>query len=91
MISIEVNGVPCVFNDAALNDFDMLELLEKFESGNRIALVGLARGFFGDEQLENIKSQIRNDDGVCEITAIEEFVSESLHQAAIAKKADVKN
>lgn len=91
MIDIEVRGIPCVFNDGALDDFEMLELLASMEAGNVTALVGFAKGVFGDEQLDNIKSQLRGPDGVCRLTDMNDFISEAMQAAAGAKKADPKN
>lgn len=91
MIDIEVRGIPCLFNDEALDDFEMLEKLEAMERGNVTAMVAFARGLFGDEQLDNIKTQLRGEDGVCRLSEISEFIGECLEAAARRKKADPKN
>lgn len=91
MIDIEVRGIPCLFNDEALDDFEMLEKLEAMERGNVTAMVAFARGLFGDEQLDNIKTQLRGEDGICRLSEISEFIGECLEAAAGRKKADPKN
>lgn len=90
MVEIEVNGIPCLFNEEALDDFDVLEHLAKLENGNLIALVPFARALFGDEQLDNIKSQLRDESGICKRSAMEQFVTEALNQASKAKKVEPK-
>ena len=91
MIDITVQGVPCVFNDQALDDFDMLEKLADMDNGNVTAMVGFARGIFGKEQLENIKSQLRGEDGICHLEDIASFINESIVEASRAKMAEPKN
>lgn len=91
MIDITVQGVPCVFNDQALDDFDMLENLAAMEQGNIIAMVAFAKGIFGDEQLENIKDSIRREDGICHLTDMSAFISESVVAASKAKRVEPKN
>lgn len=91
MIDIEVRGIPCVFNDDALDDFEMLEKIEQMESGNVTALVSFAKGIFGEEQLDNIKSQLRGEDGICRLTTMNAFVSECMNAVAKAKRAEAKN
>lgn len=90
MIDIEVKGIPCVFNDDALNDFDMLEHLAALKQGDITELVPFAKGIFGEEQLENIKSQLRDDLGICRLTDMDEFINEAMQTAASARKADPK-
>lgn len=91
MLDICVQGIPCVFNDTALDDFDMLEKLEQMEQGNITALVGFAKGIFGEEQLGNIKDQLRGDDGVCHLSDMNGFISQCIVAASEAKKAEAKN
>lgn len=91
MIDIEVRGIPCLFNENALDDFEMLEKLEQMESGNIIAMVSFARGIFGEEQLENIKTQLRGDDGVCRLSDVSDFIGECMQAAAEARRVDLKN
>lgn len=80
-----------MFNDGALDDFEMLEKLEQMENGNVIAIVGFAKGIFGEEQLDNIKTQLRGEDGVCRLSDVSDFIGECLQEAAKAKKVDPKN
>lgn len=91
MIDIEVKGIPCVFNEDAMDDFEVLKHLAKLESGNLIALVPFATALFGEEQLENITTQLRDENGVCKRTVMEEFVTEALNQATKKKQAEPKN
>lgn len=91
MIDIEVRGIPCVFNDGALDDFEMLEKLEQMDNGNIIAMVSFARGIFGEEQLENIKSKLRGEDGVCKLSDMSDFVGECMQAASAAKRVEPKN
>lgn len=91
MIEIEVRGIPCVFNDEALNDFEMLETLAKMQEGDIVAIVAFAKGIFGEEQLDNVKSQLRGDDGKVSLVDMNGFINESIMEAARAKKADAKN
>ena len=91
MIDIEVMCIPCEFNEAALDDFDMLEKLNDMESGNLTAMVAFARGIFGEEQLENIKSKLKGDDGICHLTDMAMFINKAMTEAAKAKKAEPKN
>lgn len=90
MIDIEVRGIPCVFNDGALDDFEMLEKIEQMESGNITALVSFAKGIFGEEQLGNIKSQLRDADGVCRLTEMNDFISECMNEVARIRRGEVK-
>lgn len=90
MVNIEVRGIPCVFNDGALDDFEMLEKLEQMENGNVTAMVGFARGIFGEEQLDNIKSQLRGDDGICRLSDVGEFIGECMQAASEAKRVEPK-
>lgn len=91
MICIEVMGIPCEFNEDALDDFDMLEHMEAMENGNATALVSFARGIFGEEQLSNIKSQLKGDDGICHLATMTEFIGEAMNEAAKSKRAELKN
>lgn len=91
MINIEVRGIPCVFNDDALDDFEMLEKLEAMESGNVTAMVSFARGIFGSEQLDNIKTQLRGDDGICRLSDMGDFIGECMQAASDEKMVDLKN
>lgn len=91
MIDINVQGVPCVFNDQALDDFDMLENLAAMEQGNITAMVSFAKGIFGEEQLANIKDSIRREDGICHLTDMSAFISESVVAASKAKRVEPKN
>lgn len=91
MIDIEVQGIPCVFDEQALNDFDMLEKLSDMSNGDVTAMVGFARGIFGIEQLDNIKSQLRDEDGICRLDAMAKFVSDAIVAASKAQKAEPKN
>lgn len=91
MIDIEVRGIPCVFNDGALDDFEMLEKLEQMERGNVTAMVSFARGIFGEEQLDNIKTQLRGEDGICRLSDMSEFVGECMQAASDAKRVEPKN
>ncbi|MBQ0161410.1 MAG: hypothetical protein KBT28_12415 [Bacteroidales bacterium] len=91
MLEIEVEGIPCLFDDAALNDFEMLEHLANFKKGDVTHMVPFALGIFGEEQLDNIKSQLRSDDGVVKITDMGRFIGEAMEKASEAKKAESKN
>lgn len=91
MIDILVRGIPCVFNDDALDDFEMLEKLEQMENGNVTAMVSFARGIFGEEQLDNIKTQLRGEDGICRLSDVSDFIGECMQAAASAKKVEAKN
>lgn len=91
MIEIEVRGIPCVFNDTVLDDFETLELLVDMERGDVSAMVGFARRIFGEEQLDNVKSQLRGEDGVCRLTTMFPFIRECIDAAAKAKKSEAKN
>lgn len=91
MINIEVRGIPCAFNDDALDDFEMLEKLEQMENGNIVAMVSFAKGIFGEEQLDNIKTQLRGDDGVCRLSDVSEFIGEAMQAASNAKRVELKN
>lgn len=91
MVDIIVQGIPCVFNDKALDDFDMLEKLDDMGNGNVTAMVGFARGIFGSEQLDNIKSQLRGDDGICRLEDMAAFINASIVEASKARKAEPKN
>lgn len=91
MIDITVQGIPCEFNETALDDFDMLENLASMEQGNITALVAFAKGIFGEEQLENIKKSIRRDDGVCHLSDMNNFIGQAMAEAARVKKAEPKN
>lgn len=90
MIDITVQGIPCEFNETALDDFDMLENLASMEQGNITALVSFAKGIFGEEQLENIKKSIRRDDGVCHLSDMNNFIGQAMAEAARVKKAEAK-
>lgn len=90
MLDIEVRGIPCVFNEDALDDFEMLEKLALMEGGNVTAMVGFAHGIFGEEQMDNIKSQLRGEDGICRLSDVSEFIGECLQAAAARKKAGPK-
>ena len=91
MLEIEVRGIPCLFNENALDDFEMLEKLEQMESGNITAMVGFARGIFGEEQLDNIKTQLRGEDGICKLSDVSDFIGECMQAAAEKKKVELKN
>lgn len=91
MINIEVRGIPCVFNEDALDDFEMLEKLEQMENGNVTAMVGFARGVFGEEQLDNIKTQLKGSDGICRLSDMSDFIGECMQAASDANKVELKN
>lgn len=80
-----------MFNENVLDDFEMLEKLEQMENGNVVAMVGFAKAIFGDEQLENIKTQIRGEDGICKLSDMSDFIGECMQAAATAKRVDIKN
>lgn len=91
MINIEVRGIPCVFNDDAMDDFDMLEYMERMTNGDVIALVPFAKGVFGEEQMANIKDSLRGESGVCKLSDMSAFVNECVQEAANVKRASAKN
>lgn len=91
MISVNVRGFECEFNDCALDDFEMLEKLEQMENGNAIAVVPFARGVFGDKQLAAIKEHLRGDNGVCKLSDMSDFIGEALQLAAKTKSCESKN
>lgn len=91
MINIEVQGIPCEFNDLALNDFEMLEQLAAMKDGDITALVAVSRGIFGEEQLANIKNSLRDESGIVTLEAVNEFVYQAIMAAAAAKRGEVKN
>lgn len=91
MIDIEVRGIPCLFNETALDDFEMLEKMEAMENGNVTAMVSFARGIFGQEQLDNIKTQLRDENGICRLSDMSDFIGECIEAASKANKVEAKN
>ena len=91
MIDIEVQGIPCVFNDEALSDFEMLEKLAALKDGDITALVAFSRGIFGMEQFDNIKESLRDENGVVQLLDVNNFVNQAVMAAAEVKRANEKN
>lgn len=91
MINVEVMGIPCVFHEEPVNDFELLEVIAEIEGGNVLKLPQYFTTVFGEEQAANIKESLRGEDGVCRITDMYAFYQASLDAAANAKKADAKN
>ena len=91
MIDITVQGIPCEFNDNALDDFEMLEKMALMEQGSITALVDFAKGIFGEEQLCNIKDSLRDDGGICRLTAMSGFINQAIVEASKAKRVEPKN
>lgn len=91
MIDIEVRGIPCVFNEDALADFETLENLADMQDGNSTAMVRIGRRLFGDEQLVNIRESLRGEGGFCHIREMEAFISECIVEAAKVKRSEAKN
>ena len=91
MIDIEVQGIPCVFNDEALSDFEMLEKLAALKDGDITALVAFSCGIFGMEQFGNIKESLRDENGVVQLLDVNNFVNQAVMAAAEVKRANEKN
>lgn len=90
MINVEIQGVPCVFNEDPVDDFELLEVLAEIEEGNILKLPQFFIAVFGEEQFANIKESLRGDDGVCRLTDMASFYRETMSAVASAKRADAK-
>lgn len=91
MISIEVRGIPCVMDEAPLDNIEVLEVIAEIEEGNIFKVPEFFKVTFGEEQYANIKKSLKGEDGICHTNDIFEFYRECIEAAAKAKKAEAKN
>lgn len=90
-IEINVSGIPCVFDNSALDDWKVLKLVARMQDNDVAAIVAFAERVFGAEQLENIEGQLADESGVCKASAMTQFVMDAMQAAAAEQNGSAKN
>lgn len=78
MIEVKTkSGFECTIDDEAVNDWELLELLQRIDDGDMTAIVKTLPKLLGEEQAKALKEHLRNANGrvpmdkmVAEITEI---------------------
>lgn len=89
-ISIEVDGIPIVWKADAADDIRFAELLYDIQDGKPLAVVGLMRLAFGEEQYGNLKKTLAHD-GRTEAADMTKLFFDAMGKAADAKGNEPKN
>lgn len=90
-IDITVQGIPCVFDKDALDDFEVLDKLAQLKDEDVTVVPYIGRAIFGDEQLSNIMSQLRDVDGRIRSSVMVPFIMQSLDEASKQVRVEAKN
>jgi len=80
------SGFEFEIDESVFDDWDMLERLNAIDKGEATNVVDVARDVLGAEQLERLKTHLRDEDGRLTITAMTDALGE-IFEACSAKNS----